>query len=295
MAGIKIVIPASLGLPLGAGGNPSIAKDMELSIVIVNYKTKNLTKECVKCIKRARLNLEHEIIVVDNGSRDGTAGEFKDILPDVKVLRVPKNLGFAAGNNLGIQTAKGKNILILNPDIVIKSGEIEKMVFYLNSHPEIGILAPKLLNPDGTLQYSCFHFPKFFTPFYRRTFLGNLPFGEAELKEYLMSDWDHKEIREVDWCLGACLLVKKEDFLSMGFFDEDFFLYFEDADLCRRFHEAKKKVVYFPEASVIHFHRRESAGTGLISFIFKKTTREHIKSWIRYFRKWGFAPHPRKI
>lgn len=259
---------------------------MELSIVILNYKTKNLTRECVKCLLRARLNLEYEIIIVDNGSADGICEEFKEIFPAIKILAVFKNLGFAAGNNLGISAAKGKNILILNPDMVIKFGELEKMVAYLNARQDIGILAPKLLNPDGSLQYSCFRFPNFLTPFYRRTFLGNLAFGKSELKAYLMAGWDHNDIREVDWCLGACLLFRKEDILRIGHFDDNFFLYFEDADLCRRFHEAHKKVVYFPESSVIHFHRRESAGENLFLSIFKKTTREHIKSWIRYLRKW---------
>lgn len=261
---------------------------MDLSIIIVNYKTKNLVKECIKCIKFFNPQLNYEIIVVDNNSNDGIEEEINEKLKDVKCIVLPKNIGFAAGNNLGITFAKGRNVMILNPDIAIKKGELEKMVLYIDQHPEIGILAPKLINPDGSLQYSCFRYPKFLTPIYRRTFLGKTKKGKEIINKYLMKDWDHKNIQEVEWFLGACLLIPKKVLDKVGLFDERYFLYVEDTDLCKRFQKAGYKTVYFPEATLIHFHQRESAGGNLLKSFFHRPTREHIKSWFKYFKKWGF-------
>lgn len=262
---------------------------MDLSIIILNYKNKNLTKECIKCIKLYNPKLDYEIIVVDNNSGDGTPEMIKENFPEARCASLPRNVGFAAGNNIGIMIARGRNILILNPDIAIRPGALEKMVAYIDAHPEIGVLAPKLVNPDNTLQYSCFKYPKFSTPLFRRTLLGRFSCGKKAINEYIMKEWNHNEIREVDWFLGACLLMPKNILNKIGMFDERYFLYFEDADLCRRFKKDGYKVVYFPEVSMVHFHRRESAEIGRAKSFFSVPTREHIKSWLKYFNKWGLS------
>lgn len=268
---------------------------VDLSIVILNYKSKNMVKECLRGIKSVGINLNYEIIVVDNASGDGIGKMLKENFPDVKFIVSPENVGFAAGNNLGIKAANGRYVLIMNPDIAIFQGSVEALVKYMDTHPDVGLAGPKLLNPDGTVQYSVCRFPGRFTPLYRRTPLGRTEAGKREIARYLMKDWDHGEAREVDWMLGACLIVRRESLEKVGLFDERFFLYFEDTDWCRRFWEAGWKVAYAPESSMVHFHRRESAESSLLASLFKKTTQIHILSSIKYFLKYRGKPNPRQI
>jgi N-acetylglucosaminyl-diphospho-decaprenol L-rhamnosyltransferase len=259
---------------------------MDLSIIIVSYNNKNILRECLRCVKKANIGLSYEIIVLDNASGDGTVKMLRFEFPEVITIASSRNTGFAAGNNLAVRQAKGNKILFLNPDIVVLPGSVEKMAAYLDAHQEAGLVGPKLLNPDGTLQYSAFRFPKFFTPLFRRTPLGLLPFGKKRLREYLMMDWNHNETKEVDWLLGSALMMRKSDYGRLAKFDERFFLYFDDCDLARQVWISGKKVVYLPHAQMIHFHRRESAHFGFIKGLFHKPTREHIKSWIKYFWKY---------
>ncbi|OGF20560.1 hypothetical protein A2316_00405 [Candidatus Falkowbacteria bacterium RIFOXYB2_FULL_38_15] len=261
---------------------------LDVSIIILNYKTKGLLRECLRVIKAVSPKLNYEIIVVDNGSGDGTGKMMKEEFSETKFIASDRNLGYAAGNNLGIKEAKGRYVMIMNADIIIFPESIEKLVSYMDTHRDVGIVAPKLLNPDRTLQDSCYRLPSFWIPVFRRTPLGKIDFAKKELDKYLMKDWDHSSEREVDWLLGGCLLICKEALSGLGLLDERYFAYFDDVDLCRSMWENKWKVVYYPEVSMIHFHRRESADGKWWNGIFKKTTRIHIKSWITYFKKWGF-------
>jgi GT2 family glycosyltransferase len=261
---------------------------IDLSIIILNYKTKGLLRECLKEIRTVSPNLNYEIIVVDNGSNDGTAEMMKNDFSDIKFVASCRNLGYAAGNNLGIKESRGRYVMIMNSDIIISTGSLEKLVSYMDNHSDVGVVGPKLLNPDRTLQDSCYRLPSFWVPVYRRTPLGKLDFAKKELDKYLMKDWDHNFAREVDWLLGGCLLISREALNDVGLLDERYFAYYDDVDLCRSMWENKWRVVYYPEVSVIHFHRRESADGNWWTGIFKKVTRIHIKSWITYSKKWGF-------
>jgi hypothetical protein len=257
---------------------------MDLSIVIVNYKSKEKIKKCLKSILLADLSgLSWELIVVENDSGDNLS----DLLTDFKsskLIKSDKNLGMGGGNNLGIKIAQGEFILILNPDTELKPEAIKTLFSYIKENKDVYIIGPKLLNPDLSLQYSCSYFPRPWTPIFRRTFIGK--FFQKHLDWFLMKDFDHKSTREVDWLMGSCLLIRGNDFDG---FDERFFMYFEDIDVCRRAWHYGKKVVYHPEAEVIHHHARESAKKPwYLGVIKSKLTREHIKSWFRYFLKWGF-------
>jgi len=267
---------------------------MDLSIVILNYKSKNMVKECLRGIKSVGVDLKYEIIVVDNGSGDGVGKMLQENFPEVKFIASPKNIGFAAGNNLGIRTARGRYVMIMNPDIAVFQGSVETLVKYMDEHQNVGIAGPKLLNPDRTVQHSVYSFPRKMTPVYRRTSLGNIRAGKAEIGRYLMSDWDHADARDVDWLLGACLIVRRETLRVVGLFDERYFLYFEDTDWCRRFWEKGWKVSYVPDSIMVHFHRRESAEAHLLQSLFKKTTQAHILSSIKYFLKYRGKESPRK-
>ena len=278
---------------------------MDISIILLNYKQKGLLKQCIKGIVSAQPSLEYEIIVVDNNSGDGSLGMVKTVfdepdelnqpkLPIKKNLQIPPiltiqsdiNGGFAMGNNLGIKQAQGKYVMILNPDIAVVHNALEKMFSFMEDNLVFGMIGPKLINPDGSVQYSCRRFPSLLTPFYRRTFFGKLPSAKQPIDHYLMKDFDHNSNKEVDWLFGACLMARKSVLDQVGLFDERFFMYFEDLDLCRRFWQAGHKIVYYTEVEMVHYHQRLSAQSGGIRGVLKKGGRIHFASGIKYFAKY---------
>ena len=259
---------------------------MKLSIIILNYKSAGLTRQCVKGIYQAKSALDFEVIVVDNASGDGLQPWLTEHYPHVKQISLPNNKGYAAGNNAGIRQAGGEYILILNPDITVLPGKLEALLKFMDDHPQCGLAGPRLVNPDGSLQYSTYKFPSFWLPLFRRTFLGNIPALNPWLKDYQMMAWDHKEARAVDWLLGACLIVRRQAVEEVGLMDEQFFLYVEDTDWCRRFWASKWEVWYVASVELVHFHERLSAQKPLLSAVFSKITWIHISSWFKYFQKW---------
>jgi len=264
---------------------------MDLSIVIVNYKSRTKLISCLASVGPAEARLRREIIVVDNDSGDDLSG-LKTEFPEINLILSPKNLGMGGGNNLGISHASGQYILILNPDTIIRPGAIAVLVSYLEAHASIAMVGPKLLYPDGSLQYSCLRWPSFFTPLLRRTFLG--AYFPAAVDSFVMKDFDHQSIRPVDWLMGSCLLFRREivgrDSRSFRpFFDERYFMYFEDIDLARQIWSCGHEVVYVPEAVVVHDHTRGSAQHPWYLAVFlDRLAWRHIDSWLKYFIKWGF-------
>lgn len=264
---------------------------MDLSIIIVNYKSIDKLKTCLDSIKKSDLSfLQHEVIVVENASGD-------DLLPltdiyDFKLIISNKNLGMGEGNNLGMQDSNASFILVLNPDTVVNTEAIKTLYYKIKNDDSIGLVGPKLINPDGSLQYSCSKFPSFFVPILRRTFLGD--FFKKTRDSFMMTDFDHNSSIEVDWLMGSCLFFRNSWTLSNGEvyhprFDKRYFMYFEDTDLCREIKNHEKKVIYEPAATIIHDHARESARNPWYIAIFKdKITWIHIMSWLKYFSKWGF-------
>jgi GT2 family glycosyltransferase len=269
---------------------------MELSIIIVNYKSKSKLENCLESIVKQDFNkIGYEIIVIENNSGDDLS-DLRNKYPNIKIIFSKRNLGMGGGNNLGINIAQGTYILVLNPDTVITKNAIEILLTYLSNNPQVGLVGPKLLYPDGTLQLSCSRFPKFFIPILRRTFLGE--YFKNIRDSFTMSNFDHKSIQAVDWLMGSCLMFKKSqidnaDKVFLPHFDERYFMYFEDTDLGRTFNSRGFKVIYNPLAVVIHDHARESAKHPWYIAIFKdKITWVHISSWLKYFIKWGFKiPH----
>ena len=256
---------------------------MELSIIIVNYKMKGLVKNCIKSVLESNFNLPYEIIVVDNASNDGIATLMKEKFPQVKFITSQKNIGMGGGNNIGIKQSTGKYVLILNPDIHVFPDSIQKLHDYIKERDEIGLISPKLLNPDRSLQHTCYRWHNLLTPIYRRTFFSKFKFAKRDISRFIMEDWDHLDTLEVDWIQGSCLLIPKHVLDKAGLFDEQYFMYFEDTDLCRRINKAGYKNSYHPHSEVIHFHRRQSADGNIL---FNKMTRTHIISWLKYMRKW---------
>ena len=262
---------------------------MDLSLIIVNYNQKELLKECLKNIEEIKLKLDNEIIVIDNASTDKSQNflsKLKIQNQRIKIILNQKNVGFAKAVNLGIKNSVGEYILILNPDVVVLPGSIERMVDFMKQNPKCGLCGPKLINPDGSVQDSCRRFPKWYTPLIRRTFLKRLPFGKRHNDWYLMKDFDHQKDLEVDWLMGAVLLVRRKALEKTGLMDERYFLYFEDTDWCRIFWQNGYKVYYLAEVKMYHYHQRLSASSGFFKNLFSKYSWIHLMSAIKYFWKW---------
>lgn len=252
---------------------------MDLSVVIVNYKSKDKLLRLLSSLKLADFfGIQSEIIVVENNSGD----DLSDLGVEVKVINSPRNLGMGGGNNFGISHSQGEYVVIMNPDTLVKADSLKILYNYIKQHPEVGLVGPKLVYPDGSLQYSCSRFPGFWIPVLRRTFLGD-HFRQIR-DSFMMIDFDHNQIGEVDWLMGSCLMFRRD--LR---FDERYFMYFEDTDLARQVKQNGLKVIYNPEAVVIHDHQRASAKHPWYKAVFKsRLTWLHILSWWKYFLKWGF-------
>ncbi|MDA1169100.1 MAG: glycosyltransferase family 2 protein [bacterium] len=258
---------------------------MKLSIVIVNYRMWQLTRALVESLLKDTLPRGTEIIVVDNNSGDDSVYLLRSDFPEITVIENKTNLGLAAGVNTALKVAKGTYYLVLNPDMIQLPGATQKLVDFMDKNTNVGTAGGKLISPNGKLQYSCYRFYTTMTIMYRRTFLGKTKRGKAEIKSFLMKDFDHVSEKDVDWLMGACLIVRKKAYEEVGGMDERFFLYFEDVDWCRRFWEHGWRVAYVPQAVFSHFHQRSSEGGVLWGIMFNRPTREHIKSAIKYFWK----------
>lgn len=266
---------------------------MDLSIIIVNFNERGFLRQFLKGIERVSPKLRYEIIVVDNGSRDGSLAMMRDVFPHIRLISFPENRGLSVAFNQAAKATTGRYILYTNNDIALFPGVIESLVSYIDQHPSTGILAPKLLNPDGSIQTSCYRFPSPIVPILRRSPLGRLPAAQRLLSKYLMLDWNHDVTQTVDWILGAVMLIRRSALDQVGGMDERFFAYFEDVDLCRQMWQHGWEVVYYAPAKLIHYHQRTSAASpGLVS-IFKWHTRIHIASGIKYFLKYRHVPEPK--
>ncbi len=263
-----------------------ISNIMDLSIIILNYKTRGLVKYCLKNAINTVKNLNYEIIVVDNGSNDGIEKMLADDFSQVRFFQTGKNKGFATGYNVGIRQAQGKYILILTADVTVLDGSIEKMVEFMEKNPTTGLAGPKIINPDGSYQITCRTFQTPEIILYRRTPLGYFSFAKKELDKHLLSNFDRQTSREVDWVMGACMIVRKSALDQVGLFDERFFFYVEDMDWCRRFWASGYKVNYIADAVVIHLYEKAS-DHGIWNFWkLDKMARWHMVSGIKYFLKY---------
>jgi hypothetical protein len=266
---------------------------LDVSLLIVNYRTPRLLRQSLKAIGAAPPRHVHEIIVVDNHSGDGALAAIREEFPQVQFLETDRNGGTGYGNNFALQHGTGRYLFVLNADIILKPGAVDALCAFLDAHPDIGAAGPRLLRFDGTFDDTCYRFPSLLMPLYRRTLLGRLPAGRKQVAHYLMTDFDYERTGDVDWLLGAAIMVRREVYEQIGGFDRRFFMYFEDTDWCRRIWEAGWRVTFFPGAEAIHFHTRESARyPWFVAPLVSRTARAHLASWIKYFRKYNFVEAP---
>jgi len=264
----------------------------DINIVIVNYKMKTDIERCLASLYKdlANDNLNINIVVVDNASNDGVDLMLKEKYPAVKIILREKNDGFGKAQNAGLKSDEAKYHFILNPDTVfLENGKIiRKMYDFMETHPKIGMIGPKIVYPDNSLQYSCYRFPIFLQPVFSRTKLGQKKFGKKVSDKFLMKDFDHNSTRPVDWIMGSAMFVRGEALKQEGLFDDRFWMYAEDSDLCRRFWEAHWPVYYVHDIVIQHWHGRGSAKVpGVFRALVKnKLARVHLISWLKYMWKW---------
>jgi GT2 family glycosyltransferase len=255
---------------------------MDLSIIIVTYNSEDVIGKCLSSLKEHSPSCEHEIIVIDNASTDGTSdlvsNEFKSMRLEVN----SENKGYSRGVNQGISLSRGRMFLIINPDIIVGEKSIDRLFNFMEDNPDAGMVGSKLIGSDGSLQYSCRSFYTLRALFLRRTFFGKLFPRAKALRKHLLMDYDHQKTRSVDWILGACMMVRVEAIEKTGLMDERFFLYFEDVDWCYRMKQHGWNVYYIPQSVMTHSYMRSSVGS-----IFHKPFLIHLLSLMRYYEKWN--------
>jgi len=267
---------------------------MDLSIIITSYKNPQLLKVCLDSLKEGAADISYETIVADSETQEDTEMMMREDYPGVKFFPFRDNVGFQALLKKGISAAAGTYFLFLNGDIIVTPGSLRELLIYVKNNPDVGMAGPKLLNFNGSLQYSCFRFYHPATILFRRTFLGHFPFAKKHLNWFLMKDYDHHAPKDVDWLMGSALLVSRHALEDVGYMDPQFFMYMEDVDWCRRFWEKGYKVMYYPTVSMHHYHGKGSARGGVLrSLVSNRLTWIHIVSAMKYFKKyWGKkVPH----
>ncbi len=254
-------------------------QDFELSVTICSWNTREDLRLCLESLRRVRGEVDFEVIVVDNASKDGSGAMVAEQFPEFRLLQQTENLGFCRGHNLALQERRGRDAMLLNSDTVVHPGALRALMEVRRARPEVGILGPKLKNPDGSLQFSCRRFPNPIAAAFRNTFLGRWFPQNKFTREYLMQDWSHDQLREVDWLSGAAMIVTHEVIEKVGVLDPNLFMFCEDVDLCKRAWEQGFKVVYVPTGEITH-----AIGRSTDQVANKMIVRFH-RSMLRYYTK----------
>lgn len=226
--------------------------DLDFSFAICSWNTIDDLRACLKSLEAVRDEANFETIVVDNNSEDGSPDMVEAEFPWVRLFRMAQNLGFTGGSNHALGNKRAPNAMLLNSDTVVHPGAIRRIVSYAKEHPEAGIIGPRLLNPDGSLQYSCRRFPNPVAALFRNTPIGKLFPRNRFTRDYLMQDWGHDSPRPVDWVSGAALYISCACLDKIGLLDHEYFMFCEDVDWCWQAGRAGFQVVYLPDAVITH-------------------------------------------
>lgn len=254
---------------------PARDNPMDISIIIVNWNTKDLLRNCLDSIYKTLRNMTYEIIVVDNGSYDGSVEMLREEFPGVYVIENREDRGFAAANNQGLQIMKGRYALLLSTDTILTENAVHELFSFMEAHPEAAMACGQLLHANGSKQNSIAAFPSFLT------LLINVPLLEYIWpKRFPSKRYPLKEPVEVDSGIGACLLVRKKAIDEVGMFDERYFFFFEETDWAYQMRSAGWKIFHVPSAFIYHLQGQSIA---------RDRTRfriEFYRSRYKFFRKW---------
>ncbi len=227
-------------------------KRYDLSIIIVNWNTRELLRDCLASVYEQTWPVGLEVIVVDNASSDGSVEMLEAQFPQVTVIANDTNVGFAAANNQGMEIARGRYVLLLNSDTVVLDGAIDKALAYAQRHPEAAVVGCRVLNADRTLQNTCFMYPSVLNMTLAASYLYKLFPRSRFFGRERMTWWPRDDEREVDVVTGCFMMVRREAIEQVGMFDTNYFVYGEETDWCYRFKAAGWKVLFTPEAEIIH-------------------------------------------
>ena len=252
---------------------------MDLSIVIVNWNTKDYLAACLRSIETCPPACEHELVVVDNGSRDGSAEMVREAFPRVKLIANERNLGYAEGNNQGIWATSGEFVLLLNPDAEVKPGSLDALLRFARGHSDAAAVGCRLVGLDGKVERSCRGFPDPWGVLFEYVGLSRIVPGSRLFGRYRMTYFRYAQAAEVDQPMGSCLLLRRQAIEDVGEFDEDFVIFFNEVDWCFRAKEKGWKVYFTPDAEVIHHGAASTrqAGPAMI--------RESHRSLRRFYEK----------
>ncbi len=257
----------------------------KLDIIIVNYKSEDCLFLCLKSVYDSIDGMNFGVLIYDN-SPDDKMGKISKAFPQVKIIRNDANIGFAAAVNKGLKKSNAPYVMLLNPDTVVEKGTLNTLCSYLDNEPRVGVVGPKILNSDGSIQGSARSFPTPMTGLFGRTsfFSRIFPNNKFTRKNILVGNDNLKNPLRVDWVSGACMVVRRSAFNKVGLLDEQFFMYWEDADWCRRMSQNGWLVKYLPNAMVLHLVGKSSRKHPIRSNL------EFHKSAYRLFEKYSKWP-----
>lgn len=266
----------------------------DIMTVTVNYKMKGKILAMLRSLFRDihGTSLRVQPVIVDNASGDGMGDALRTEFGDrVIYIDAGANVGFGRGNNLALKSFESKYYFIANPDLVFLESQphtVERLYRFMEEHPKVGIVAPRLMLPNGAIQPSCMRFPKFLDqPACRLGLHEKYEWARKRVSSVYMKDFDHARTQPIDWATGAALFVRGAWAKEVGFFDERYFMYFEDTDFCRTFWSRGWPVYYKGDVVIQHGHERASARVpGLKSVLLNPLTRIHIASLMKYAWKW---------
>jgi GT2 family glycosyltransferase len=254
---------------------------LDISIVIISWKMKNLLKVCLDSIYKFTKDISYEIIVIDNNSQDGTSEMMERDFKEVRLIKNSINRGVAPARNQGLKIARGRYILILDADMELKENSIEQMYSYIEKNCDVGLVGCKLVDSDDNLQYSCKRYPNFLALIFRRLEHSQMVRNSKTLKNHIMKEWDHNTVREVDYVIGACQFFRSELLGNVGLLDEKIFYGPEDMDFCLRIWRNNMKVMYYPFTSIFHHEQRITKKK-----IFSKVSLKHLQGILYIYMKY---------
>lgn len=252
-----------------------------LSVVVLSWNTKDLTLACLRALFAETPRHAREVVVVDNGSADGSADAIAAAFPQVRLVRNADNRLYAAGNNQGVAVATGAFVCTLNSDTEVRPGALDRLVDFLQQHEAYGAVAPKLVDPDGSVQHACQRFPTLATALCFDSWWGTFWPGARVQSRYLMRDFDHLTSRDVDQPPGACFVMRRDEWHAFGGFDEELALFYNDVDLCRRLWAKGRRIRYLAEAEVLHHRGASTKNFARMLVIWHKNRRAY------YQKHWG--------
>ncbi|SHL66719.1 hypothetical protein SAMN05444414_12542 [Roseovarius marisflavi] len=232
-------------------GGPNPERHIDLSIVIVNWNTRKMTRECLASVSSGLGDLAAEILVVDNASTDGSADMVEADFPEVALIRNSENRGFAAANNQGFNMARGKHVLLLNTDTLVHGNALPASVVWLNAHPDVGAMGCRVLNTDGSVQLTCSMYPSVLNQILQLSGLSKLRHPRF-FGRHSMTHWLRDSEREVEVISGCYLLVRRSVIDQIGLLDENFFFFGEETDWCKRMRDAGWRLMFAPVGEITH-------------------------------------------